>query len=335
MARPWNLQPIRARIQAAPPTNSLGFHPPGGYSGRFMNTIRMQAVFVAVFLLAAMATGARAQQIQPLQLCLQPDDQSVYRRPLPPAENELYNQGGANLDFNVQYMTDYVFRGIDRSEVGGPEDAANLQFDGHLVLNLGPKVPHPFAGVFVNVYDSDPVSRFQEIRPYFGARLTLQPFILEGGHTAYIFPNRESQDTNEVWGKLTLMDNVFFKLDKPVLSPYILVAYDYDLFNGYYIEAGIRHDFVIEDTGLTLTVDALVSYVRGIELFAGPDGTDSGLQRYQLGLTAKYSLNELLNIPRRYGEWSLKGYLNYTDGLSDKLRTDTQLWGGGGIEFYY
>ena len=43
----------------------------------------------------------------------------------------------------------------------------------------------------------------------------------------------------------------------------------------------------------------------------------------------------LLNIPRRYGDWRLKGYLFYTDGIEDELRADTQLWGGMGIQFSY
>ena len=48
-----------------------------------------------------------------------------------------------------------------------------------------------------------------------------------------------------------------------------------------------------------------------------------------------YSLNTLFNLPMRYGEWKLKGYLFYTDGLNNDLRADTQIWGGMGISFDY
>ena len=38
---------------------------------------------------------------------------------------------------------------------------------------------------------------------------------------------------------------------------------------------------------------------------------------------------------KRYGDWSVIGYLNYTDGLENELRADTQVWGGLGIGFKY
>ena len=54
-----------------------------------------------------------------------------------------------------------------------------------------------------------------------------------------------------------------------------------------------------------------------------------------MGAIANYSLNTLLNVTRRYGEFSLQGYLFYTDGIDHDLRADTQLWGGVGINFKY
>ena len=48
-----------------------------------------------------------------------------------------------------------------------------------------------------------------------------------------------------------------------------------------------------------------------------------------------YSLNTLFNVSRRYGEWTLQGYLYYVDGINNGLRADTQLYGGAGIGFRY
>ena len=284
-----------------------------------------------VLALACGAAHGEQSVFKPLTLAMQPEDETVYERPLPPTEAELFNQGGVNLDF-------WVYYGIDRSEVGGSEDSANLQFDGVVKFNLGERLPHPFFGVFVNVYDRDPVSRFQEIRPFVGAELTLRPFIFEGGHIAYIFPNREEQDTNEFYGKITLMDGELFRTmsGEPVLSPYVLAAYDYDIYNGWYFEAGVSHRFAIEGTGLSVKAEGLVSYVRGYELFARtPGGEDTGFQRWEVGVTANYNLNQLLNIAKRYGNWSINGYIRYTDNLDDELRADRQIWGGAGIEFTY
>src|SRR5207237_2207700 len=129
----------------------------------------------------------------PFKLALLPEDQSVYAPPAPPREAEAINAGGVHIGLVVRYLTDYVYRGIDRSEVGGHEDAPNLQFDGKLSFDLG-QLPHPFVGVFVNVFDSDPVSRFQEIRPFMGFDWTLRPFVIEAGNIFYIFPERDGQN---------------------------------------------------------------------------------------------------------------------------------------------
>ena len=49
--------------------------------------------------------------------------------------------------------------------------------------------------------------------------------------------------------------------DKPMLSPYIYSAYDFGIYYGIYLEVGLKHDFVIEETGLTLTPSASMAYV--------------------------------------------------------------------------
>jgi len=298
--------------------------------------MRIASCLVLGVVLVFVAPG-RAADLRTPQLSLQKDDESVYAPPSPPSELDLYNQGGVNLSLQVRYMTDYVFRGIDRSETGGSEDAPNLQFDGTITFNLGNRVPHPFMGIFVNVYNSDPISRFQEIRPYFGTTFELRPFIFEAGHHTFIFPERDENNTSEFYVKVTLMDEVLLRSAEPFLRPYALAAYDYDKYRGWYYEAGVEHVFRLERTGFTLTAQASAAYVVGVELFTGegPLGEDTGFQRYQVGLIGEYSLNSLLNIARRYGQWSIVGYGYYTDNLSNRVRADTQVWGGGGIEFRY
>jgi hypothetical protein len=271
----------------------------------------------------------------PKMLDVQGGGESVYAPPSPPSERELVNQGGVNLDLRVVYATDYVFRGIDRSNTTSGHDAPNLQLDGSIHFNIGAKSPNPFVGVFVNVFNSDPISRFQEIRPYFGFELTLKPFIFEAGHRTFIYPEREELNTSEGYLKVTLMDEWVFRMEKPLLRPFVTVAYDYDKYNGYYAEGGVEHVFTFERTGLTVTLQALVAYSRGYDIVAGPQREDNGLQRYQVGLVAEYSLNNLLNIPQRWGHWSFVGFINYTDAIDKDLTTDTTIWGGGGIDFRY
>ena len=61
-----------------------------------------------------------------------------------------------------------------------------------------------------------------------------------------------------------------------------------------------------------------------------------GFSHYDVGLVAAYSLNNLFHASKRYGEWTLNGYLNYTEGVNrDTIHADTKLWGGAGIQFAY
>jgi hypothetical protein len=303
--------------------------------------LEMRGSLCAVALLTLVTCGVtRAQEVAPVKLSLEPPEPSVYALPEAPRPEEGINQGGANIDIKVTYLSDYIYRGVNRSDFIGDvtgrasQSRANFQFDGKLEFNLG-KFPHPFIGIFANVLDSDPISNFQEVRPYFGMEWRIRPFIFEVGNNIYSFPDRRELNTGEVYGKITLDDSVILRRDERLLSPYIYAAYDYDNYNGWYFEAGVSHDFVIEKTGITITAVADLAYVLGHGAFVGPTGRDTGFQHYEVGLVGRYSLNELLNIPQRFGRWSLNGYVYYTDGIADNLRASTGVWGGAGIEWTY
>jgi hypothetical protein len=319
---------------------------------------RAWAVGVAAALWTAAVAGAAAPDAPapnaspsngaaPVKFSLDPDIESVYAPPELPREDIGTNEGGVNTRLDVTAFTDYVFRGIDRSESGGAEDSPNLQFDAALKFNLG-KWPHPFFGLFTNVYDSDPASRFQEVRPYLGVELSARPITFTLGHSNYIFPDRDAFNTAEFWAKIQLDDSYFFRTDAPIVAPYVFAAYDYDNYHGTYIEFGIRHDFVLEDTPITLSPMASVAFVDNNKMFRtqgrlkndpgfdfGTGGKDSGFQHYQFGLETTYALNQLLNIPGRFGNVDLKGYLFYTDGIDNRLRANTELYGGLGLAFRY
>jgi hypothetical protein len=302
---------------------------------------------------AAAELPAVADAVRPLHLSMQ-NVESIYDLEAPPAE-EGVNAGGVSFDLTVRYMTDYVFRGIDRSEGSGgfnddegnpvvfdpdpdfepgAEDAGNLQFDGRFKFDFG-KAPSPFFGLFANVYNDDPINRFQEIRPVVGLDWRLRPFIIAAGHTTFIYPERDEVNTAEVWASVTLDDSFLWRSERPVLSPYVFAAYDYDLYDGMYIEAGVKHEMPIENTPLTLVFSADASFVVDNPQFTFANEEDTGFQHYDIGLTARYNLNTLLNVSRRYGTFELEGYVFYTDGIDKDLLADTQLWGGVGIGFHY
>jgi hypothetical protein len=288
-------------------------------------------VFSSLFL-----TGLAQAEIPVYKLSLLPEDESVYAPPAAPKEEDGANLGGVNLDLKITYLNDYIYRGVNHSAFVGRTAKPNVQFDGTVFFNTG-KIPHPFFGLFANVYNNDPVSRFQEIRPFGGLEWTLRPFTIVGGVNAYIYPEREVFNTAEVWSRLTFDDSVLFKSERPMLSPYGYAAYDYDKSSGFYLEAGLKHDFVIEDTGLTFTVLGDVGYFAGIrQQFIFVTKKRNGFQHYDIGLIGSYSLNNLLKIKHRYGDVSLNGYLYYTDGINhDIMAVKSKIWGGVGVQFKY
>jgi len=307
----------------------------------------------AIVGMLAVAAPARAEEqagalVTPLDLSLQGAvPESIYAPPEAMAEEQQVNAGGVNFRLDAFYSTDYVFRGIDRSETSGTEDSGNVQIDGQMRFELG-RFPDLFLGVFTNINDADPISRFQEIRPYYGLELTARPIIFTVGNTFYIFPDRDAFNTAEVFAQLKLDDSYFFRTDDPVFSPYVMAAWDYDKHDGFYIEAGVRHDWALEGLPIVISPVARAAYVINHKAFreggltgndpsfeAGTTGDDTGFQHYEVGLELTYRLNELLSIPARYGQLDLKGYLFYTDQLQNDLRADTELYGGLGVGFRY
>ena len=283
----------------------------------------------------AAALPARAE-IQPLKLSFAPEDESVYAPPVPAREDQGTNMGGVNLDLSFSFLSDYVYRGVNHSDLPRSSHKPNFQFQGVVSFNTG-KLPHPFVGIFANIFDSDPVSRFQEIRPFAGIEWTVRPITLDAGINSYIYPEREAFNTSEVWMKLTLDDAVIFRTERPLFTPYLYAAYDYDKNKGFYVEAGVSHDFVIEDYGLTFTLLADVAYISHFQqqfIFTGIKS--SGFQHYDGGLIATYQLNNLLKVSKRFGEIDLKGYLYYTDGIGPQiLHAESTVWGGAGLQFKY
>jgi hypothetical protein len=294
--------------------------------------MRRLAGVVALVGAAAMAQAGAFDA--PLYLTLQQDVPSVYAPPMPATEEQGLNQGGVHVDLEVRYMTDYVFRGVELLEVPATEDSPNLQIAGQLAWDLG-KLPHPFVGVFVNVADQDPISEFQEIRPFVGLDWEIRPFTLTFGHNSFLYPDREGLDTAEVYARVRLNDAWLWSTEKPLLSPYVFGAYDYDNYDGWYLEAGVEHTFELDDWGVDFTLYGEVAYVYGHEQFVLTPEEDEGLQHWQVGAVGRYSLNKLLNTSERYGRWELVGYLNYTGTWDNDLRADDQLWGGAGIAFRY
>lgn len=286
----------------------------------------------------------------PLMMAVPVAPPSVYAPPEAERPEDQINGGGVHVDLNFRYLTDYNYRGISfnrasytpataAKQAEGRLHASNFQADGMLAFDLG-KLPHPFVAVLANINDRDPLSRFQEIRPSAGFDYGLRPILVRVGVNAYIYPERErldpSPNTAEAYVRLTLDDSYFFLTDKPILQPYVSAAYDYQLNNGWYIEAGLQHEFAFPDQGASVTPYFDVAYVSHFDrTFVAVSPQDSGFQHYDLGLTAELSLNHLFDLPKRYGTFDVQGYLTYTGKFSNPILANTEVWGGVGLKFRY
>lgn len=270
------------------------------------------------------------------------ENETVYAPPAPASPNSGTNQGGVNFELNALYLTNYVYRGVDYNKAVDPDTQnsgksnTDLYADAKMSFDLGPKMPHPYVAVLANIYDSDPVSKFQVFQPSAGADLTLRPVTFTVALQSSIYPKREDEETAEVFGRIALDDGRIWGSDKPVFSPYLAAAYDYVIDNGSYIEAGISHDFTFDDLHLTVTPVARLAYTMGWQqqfTFIQEEG--SGWQHWDVGLEAKYSLNSLFNMSRRWGDFYLRGFVYHTEHLASGTVGQTVDWGGVGIAFNY
>src|SRR6478672_5369605 len=116
--------------------------------------MRFGALALIAVLILAGPLAAQVSPITPLNFSLAPEKvESIYAPPEATPDEQLGNNGAVHFDLTVGYWTDYIFRGIDRSESGGSEDSPNILIDGSMRIDLG-RYPTLILGVFSNIYDS-------------------------------------------------------------------------------------------------------------------------------------------------------------------------------------
>lgn len=263
----------------------------------------------------------------------QPAPDSVYPPVLPelPPDPADAPVGKIGFDLTAIAYTDYVFRGLERFEAGRTEDRPNVQFDARVALDLG-RLPHPFVGAFANLSTGDPVEELQEVRPTVGFTWDLGFVDVLAANAFYAFPERDDLETAEVQAAVRLDTTALFRSERPLPTPYGFAAYDYDRWNGLYVEAGVDWKFPVETTGLTFTFGGAAAYARQLDGFYGPEGgADDGFPYYEVRADAVYELNQLLNIPERFGRVRALLQVRYTGAIEEELGATEQLWGGVGV----
>ena len=176
-------------------------------------------------------------------------------------------------------------------------------------------------------------SDFQEVdfMPTWTYAIPKTPLTFSFTWDGYLLPRlkdlpggKDSSFGQEVWFGLAFDDSAIF--GKPLFSPYVTYVLDVDDNRGSWIDLGIKHDFKLSEMGLKavpvikdLTVTPGVVFGidhRYVDKIVGNDlGTHFSTINY--GLSSTYDLNGGLNIPRKYGSFYIKGFINFKEQVHD------------------
>ena len=292
------------------------------------------------------------------------------------------------ITFRVDYTlaTDYIFRGINFSEYrrswgqmrNEGREKLNHQLTAGAELDLkqfgrvGYRAWFEFfaAQHYLTPEDSGKNLQRVEHTAYYGYNIKPLGLDLEAGFIWYMFPRMASGDgasTQEIYLRQTIDDSGLWRLlgfqnvTKPILNPYLYIAWDLDLARGgMYSEFGMSHDFELSELGMkntpllkdiTITptwsigwdknwlnktsLDWMRSHPAGGlgNEGKGVAGNSSHLDFMNWGLELKFDLKSALNIPDKYcGEMYIKGFLNYSDAIAENFLND-EFYGGMSVGF--
>ena len=253
------------------------------------------------------------------------------------------------LDFAA--VSDYVWRGINFSEYEGERgEDLNYQLGTRLELatpvgNVGGRVWFQW---FSGLKRQDPTasSYLQEVDfvAYWNYTIASIGTTVEAGWIAYEFPHvsGNAHTTYEIYGKVSLDDSVIFGI--PILNPFVYYGYDYDIGDsGSWVEAGVTRDFAAGDldalaeTPVIKDLTLTPSVVFGIDLrylhnFVASDTATASnrLALIRYGLDLAYDLNGALGIHKKYGDFSIGGFLAYSQATRRDM-IDDELYGGATV----
>jgi hypothetical protein len=132
--------------------------------------------------------------------------------------------------------------------------------------------------------------------------------------------SHDASQGNELWFGLALDDSCLF--GQPIFSPWVTYVQDVDDIKGAWFDFGIKHDFTFAKLGyattpvlkdLTLTPAIVFGLDHHyVDKIAGtPLGTHLATINY--GLTVRYDLSGAFNIPKQFGDFYIKGMLNFKE----------------------
>lgn len=250
----------------------------------------------------------------------------------------------ATLDVTYSIYSDYVWRGVNRSEYAGEgREKPNHQVHVDLGIDIGEWVGEApgTCGMF----------RFSTFLEWFAAQKKLNPIgggqnlqeveytlawsydiedwytTMELGYIFWTYPNAKAGNTDEWFLSLDHNDAWMWKWmwadnEDGVLNPKFTLYHDVDASGGdaVWMELGFSHDFQLEDCpNVTITP----SWTLGIdhnfysEIVAGPTDRTTRFGNMLWGLDIAYDMTEWLRIPDGWGSVALTGSLYFSDALGN------------------
>ncbi|MGB2984757.1 MAG: hypothetical protein WBE26_02650 [Phycisphaerae bacterium] len=247
-----------------------------------------------------------------------------------------------SFDLTYALYSDYIFRGINRSEYAGEgREKPNHQLDVSMSIDLGPlwgQDPGTCGtfgfGTWFEWYAAqkklDPVDggqNLQEVDYYLSWSYDVEPIAttFSLGYTFYTYPNAKAGNTSEWSLALDHNDAWMWKWlwpdnDKGILNPSFLFVQDVDVGagNAIWMEIGLSHEFAMFPN-VTMTP----SWTLGIDHdyyhhFAGdPHKNTFRFANMLWGLDITYDMTELLRIPEGWGSVAMSGFLYFSDALGN------------------
>ncbi len=217
-------------------------------------------------------------------------------------ESEPILSGAVTLGYDSKYM----FRGV---RIAGESDNADNLFwaDANVSafgFNLGAWYAYSLDG-----------DDYDEVDVYLSYTLSAGSFDFTVGGILYVFPFADEDDyTYEAYGKVAFTGVDF-------LTPSIAYYYDFELFEGGYIEFRLDSSIPLIADKLSLDPYALISY--DFEY----NSDDNDLNHVQAGLALVYSVTDSLTV-KAYAAVS-----EPLDAIDDSQ--DTEFWGGGSVSFSF
>jgi len=270
-------------------------------------------------------------------------------------------EGSANpypVTLAVEYalVSDYIWRGANFSEAPRERtEKLNHQLDVSLSADLKDLNLPDFGSITFDVW-----FEWYEGQRAFGpgVETTLQevdytlswsyevpetPVTVELGWIAYTFPNATGDfySSYEVYGSISLNDGALFGSEDGVLNPSVTYYWDYDVVKAGSLVVGFEHEFdlsalgdapLLRATTITPSLGLLVDNRYWDKALAPTGHKSTRLATVEVGLKAGFDLNELLDIPARYGGFSAGVFVNFSDALREDLLND-EFYGGATVGF--